>query len=192
MILMSNPVTFKSIDEMTPYLKQGGYIFLEPDGVELKLFDVYFDFDLSVEADIVAGNISAKNIKALNIRAKGIEADYIICEYLEVGKGNIECSGLLANKDIKANNIYVSSFFAARDIEATDITACFIRADRVEIDNRLNAEFIDLHSLNVREIVLNDTNEFGDFDLRYIYVWKDNDQRYAKIYENIVVSKIKN
>lgn len=69
MILMSKKVIFKSIDEMAPYLKHSGYMFLEPGGAELKLFDVCFDFDLSIETDIVAGNISTKNIKALNIRA---------------------------------------------------------------------------------------------------------------------------
>ncbi len=93
---------FNNVDEIQKFYnkKTNTYKFVENG----KILDVKFNFDLNIDANILAGNIIARNIKALDISTRDILACYITARHITAW-------------DIKV--YYISAW----DITAKNITA---------------------------------------------------------------------
>ncbi|MEG0485778.1 MAG: hypothetical protein RR576_10065 [Oscillospiraceae bacterium] len=119
--------TFNSLEEIKPYYNEetDTYEFVE-DG---DLFDVYFEFDLKIRANIKAREIYAQDIKACDINAWDIDArDIKACD---IDACDIDAQDIIA-KDIEVCDINARGINArginAQDIDAKDIKACDIKA----------------------------------------------------------------
>ena len=101
---------FNNLEEMKPYYNEetNTYEFIENN----RLIDIKIDFDLNIECninadDITARNINAWDIKAWDIKARGIKArDIKACDInaWNINSGDITACDINA-LDIKANNI---------------------------------------------------------------------------------------
>ena len=107
---------FNNLEEIQQYYDKNinTYVFKENNKyIEL----VTFNFDLNIEANIVAKDINARNIKAFNIFADNINAKAIHSWNLDAD-------------DIKANDIE-AYYITAKDIYASDISAGNIEANDI-------------------------------------------------------------
>ena len=114
---------FNNLKEMKKYYdkKTNTYMFRENN----KFIDeIIINFDLNVESDIIACNISATTITAKNIRACSITAWEInACDI----NSSIINAGVIQARDIIASSINTMEFYA-RDIKAFRIAAINIYA----------------------------------------------------------------
>ena len=107
---------FNNLKEIQKYYNKetNTYVFKENEEyIDL----VVFNFDLNVEADIIACDISAWNIRVCDISACNISVY------------DINACDIIAN-DIKADNINARNI-GADDINAWNISACNISADNI-------------------------------------------------------------
>lgn len=142
---------FNSIEEIEKYYdkKLNAYVFKE-NGEYIDL--VKFNFDLSVEADICAGdidaydidaydissyNINAHNIYACNMNTWVIEAKNI--EALDIDAWHIITAGNIAASNINAFDIEAKTILAL-DIDAWDIRALDITANNISYDALCSAQ----------------------------------------------------
>ena len=110
---------FYSLNEIQKYYdkESNTYIFRE-DGVYIPL--VIFNFNLYIDANIIADNIKAFSIKANNIDAYNIDCYDTIAKNINacsINAYDIEADDIETNEDIKAWNIY------AKNIKAQNIIA---------------------------------------------------------------------
>lgn len=124
---------FNSLEEIQKYYdeKSNTYIFKEK-GEYIDL--VVFNFNLSIEANIIAWDIKAKDINAWYITAKDINARHI--NAYDIDAGYINASNIYAN-DIT----YFSVCFAYNNIKCKSIKGRlknakhFVLLGKLEIEN---------------------------------------------------------
>ena len=127
---------FNNLEEIQQYYDKNinTYVFKENNKyIEL----VTFNFDLNIEANIVAKDINARNIKAFNIFADNINAKNIQSYNIkseDIYAKNIRALAIhswnLDADDIKANDIE-AYYITAKDIYASDISAVNIEANDI-------------------------------------------------------------
>ena len=127
---------FNSLEEIQKYYdeKTSTYVFKE-NNEYISL--VKFNFDLNVEANIKARNITAWDITANDIKAENINAWDINADKIQANRIiaiNIDTHNIIA-RNIDAWNITTHDLFAndinANDILAHNINACNISASNI-------------------------------------------------------------
>ncbi len=135
-------IIFKNNEELKELIVDGNIIIND---------DIECDFDINVDANIIAIDINANNINAHNIKAWDIKARDIIAN--DINAHNIKARDIKAI-DINAHNI------KARDINANDINANDINANDIKAIN-IKAWDINSWDINARDIKARDISYYA-------------------------------
>ena len=120
---------FNSLEEIQQYYDEESntYVFKENN----KFIDIVnFNFDLEVDANIIAYNVRAFNIRSLNIKVYDMDTWNIDADYIEA---HIINSDDINAKKIKAWDIK-ASYINSIEIKSKTINAYYINAKYIDYD----------------------------------------------------------